>query len=463
MLLTSFFSSPHIFSKLDCVLGVQNTNSNLKNTMPKAKSSNSRRKDPLHKSIEEGRGHLRSVSKARTKRQGKDKDDDDAQDVLDSKSTRKILQIAREQQQEIEAEEREEAVKHGVRQPLSEIQESDDDEQNFSDAAQDELDYGDIDWDQVPEDADPQDLEIFSRYLQEQRANEGWTDKLMSRVNQIGTTNQAEFGTGDKKMVDGGEKEGVMLPPKVIQVYTQIGALLSRYRSGKLPRAFKIVPTLKNWRDIIYVTEPEQWSSQAMYEATKLFIAGMPTHQVHKFVKEVLLPAFREQVHNDKAVDYHMFRALKKALFKPQAFFKGLLFPLLSEMEPTNREAIILGSVLSKTSIPVLHSAAAILFIAEMPYSTANTIIIKILIDKKYALPYKVVDGLVFHYTRFRTHPDPLPLVWHQSFLIFCQRYKNDITDDQRDSLMAVARLQPHHGISPEIRRELLAGEPRMA
>lgn len=38
----------------------------------------------------------------------------------------------------------------------------------------------------------------------------------------------------------------------------------------------------------------------------------------------------------------------------------------------TLREAVIIGSVLSKTSIPVLHSAAALLKIAEMDYSGAS-------------------------------------------------------------------------------------------
>ena len=35
----------------------------------------------------------------------------------------------------------------------------------------------------------------------------------------------------------------------------------------------------------------------------------------------------------------------------------------------TLREAIIIGSLISKTSIPVLHSSAAMLKIAEMDYS----------------------------------------------------------------------------------------------
>ena len=43
-----------------------------------------------------------------------------------------------------------------------------------------------------------------------------------------------------------------------------------------------------------------------------------------------------------------------------------------------------------QVSIPVLHSAAALLRIAEMPYTGANTVFILTLLDKKYALPLRV-------------------------------------------------------------------------
>lgn len=36
--------------------------------------------------------------------------------------------------------------------------------------------------------------------------------------------------------------------------------------------------------------------------------------------------------------------------------------------------------------------------IAEMPYNGANSIFLRLLIDKKYALPFRVVDALVFHF-----------------------------------------------------------------
>ena len=48
--------------------------------------------------------------------------------------------------------------------------------------------------------------------------------------------------------------------------------------------------------------------------------------------------------------------ALKKALFKPAAFFKGILLPLAESGNCTLREATIVSSILAKCSIPMLHS-----------------------------------------------------------------------------------------------------------
>ena len=56
-------------------------------------------------------------------------------------------------------------------------------------------------------------------------------------------------------------------------------------------------------------------------------------------------------------------------------------------------------------------------------------IFIRVLLGKKYALPYKVVDALVFHFIRLSNtykaklgQSEKLPVLWHQSLLVFCQR-----------------------------------------
>ena len=107
-------------------------------------------------------------------------------------------------------------------------------------------------------------------------------------------------------------------------------------------------------------------------------------------------------------------------------------------------------------SIPVLHSAAALLRLAEMSYTGPNSIFIRVLLDKKYALPYRVISALVTHFSSFRTEQERMPVLWHQSLQVFCQRYKSDMSKEQRQELLALMRIQSHHLITPECRRELL-------
>lgn len=37
---------------------------------------------------------------------------------------------------------------------------------------------------------------------------------------------------------------------RVVKMYKEIGDFLVRYRSGKLPKAFKIIPSLANWEQV---------------------------------------------------------------------------------------------------------------------------------------------------------------------------------------------------------------------
>lgn len=51
------------------------------------------------------------------------------------------------------------------------------------------------------------------------------------------------------------------LDPRVKEMYEGVRDVMKRYRSGKVPKAFKIIPRLKNWEQILFITEPHNWSS----------------------------------------------------------------------------------------------------------------------------------------------------------------------------------------------------------
>jgi essential nuclear protein 1 len=111
----------------------------------------------------------------------------------------------------------------------------------------------------------------------------------------------------------------------------------------------------------------------------------------------------------------------------------------------------------------MLHSAAALLKIAEMEYSGTNSFFIRVLLDKKYALPYRVLDALVEHFLRFQRDSRAMPVVWHQALLCFVQRYKREITAADKQRLKQLCGAQRHYLVTPELLRELQDGVSRCA
>ncbi|KAF9429544.1 snoRNA-binding rRNA-processing protein [Entomortierella beljakovae] len=446
------------------------------------------RHDPLHVQLlgpsdADTLGKQPRAKQARNERKNKP----DA-NFVDAKLSKKILAIAQEQQDEIRREER-----GGFS--------SDDDDENentfgkkastgpsrgFIPAIGDSDEESDMEdgeefgtFDEI--EIDQRDAELLAKFMPSApKEKKTLADLIMEKINAQNAANAAAAAaaTGGDVVVPGSAgKKGPLdsamdyadddetgdnrpmpmgLSPKVIEVYSKVGALLSRYKSGKLPKAFKIIPSLQNWEEILYITAPENWTVHATYQATRIFTSNLKEKQAHKFFSLVLLDKIREDIGENKKLNYHLYMALKKSLYKSKAFFKGILFPLCESGDCTLKEAAIVGSVITKISIPVLHSAAALLRLADMEYTGPNSLFIRILLDKKYALPYKVIDALVDHYLRFKMDPRPMPVLWHQSLLIFAQRYKSDITPDQKQALVELLRFKTHEGISPEIRRELI-------
>ncbi|KAF5099637.1 hypothetical protein DV451_002912 [Geotrichum candidum] len=430
---------------------------------------------PLHEEIANESGKLRVTP--RQKNDKKDPEISEAQDgVVDAKSSKKILNLARVQLSEIMAEEQA-AADAKKKKEMEDILAF---EAASTPVKPETLQTGSDDEDDEPDqeeviDVNPEDEAVYSKYLEQGNDDEEpvtLADKIMAKIREKETGEpapDAEYEEDDEPV------RGVMLPEKVIAVYVQVGELLSRYRSGKLPKAFKIIPTLSNWEDVLYVTQPEIWSTQAVYEATKFFISTLPADQAQKFVQGVLLDRFKAELDPNaprqpgsgpKVLSQHIYNALKKSLYKPAAFFRGFLLPLAESASCSPREAVIASSILARVSVPALHSAVALMRLADNEnYTSCISIFIKVLLEKKYALPYKVIDSLVFHFLRFRAPKTrseaKVTIVWHQAFLVFAQTYKNDITEDQRDFLLEVLKVQTHPVITPGIRRELLAAQPQ--
>jgi len=250
------------------------------------------------------------------------------------------------------------------------------------------------------------------------------------------------------------------LPPKVVQVYTEIGKLLKHYRAGKLPKAFKIIPALSNWEEVLWLTKPDEWSPKAVYAATRVFASNLNERMAQRFYNLILLGRVQRDIEENDRLNFHLYEALKKAVYKPAAFYKGILLPLANS-ECSIKEATVMASVLSKVSVPANHSAVALLKLTEMPYSGPTSLFVRVLLNKKYALPLRVIDSVANHFAAFESERRVLPVLWHQSLLTFAQRYKHDLTVEQKERLKGLFKAQFHPLITPEVRREIFSGHSR--
>ena len=461
------------------------------------------RHNPLLKDISSQGGNLRTVprsssssssqkKKSSKKQRHNDEDDEESgggEGFLDASSSRKILQLAKEQQDELEQED-EIQNKPSFAQSFKNQQidsEEEEEEDEYSDFEEEE-EVEEIVYDEEDAEVDPKDAELFNKYFQSNgEANNNdddnsfqptinLADKILAKIQEKESQQQQQ----QQSSPDNSNEDAVLLPPKVILAYEKIGQILSTYTHGKLPKLFKILPSLKNWQDVLYVTNPNSWTPHATYEATKLFVSNLSSNEATVFIETILLPRFRDSIENsdDHSLNYHIYRALKKSLYKPGAFFKGFLLPLVDGY--CSVRATIAASVLTKVSVPVLHSSVALTQLLTRDFNPATTVFIRVLIEKKYALPYQTLDELVFYFMRFRNatinqdenmenmdidqekttkvnNGPQLPVVWHKAFLSFATRYKNDLTDDQKDFLLETVRQRFHPLIGPEIRRELLS------
>ncbi|KAF2197970.1 bystin [Delitschia confertaspora ATCC 74209] len=468
--------------------------------MPKAAKAGSR--DGMrHNPLTEDYVPSQTFKQKAAKRGKRSRDDHDEEHYVDSKASKRILQIGRELAEEDENEQQ-------IRRPApanlafdfeARLGEEESDEEPAAQYDNEEA-WGDEEEEIEEEEINPEDLATFNKFMQTDENPIVWpgqeaetqpagpgTDLAALILEKIAAH---EAANPSEDIRGGGDPEdAVEIPEKVVEVYTKIGLILSRYKSGKLPKPFKILPTLPAWETLVSITRPESWTPNSLYAATRLFISSNPQN-AQIFLNTVLLPAVQENIHETHKLNVHLYNALKKALYKPSAFFKGIVFPMLAGGNCTQREAQIVASVVAKVSVPVLHSAAALHRLCEMAAEQMSSdpdaagpvnIFIRVLLEKKYALPYKVVDALVFHFLRFRgvgTGPDAmmddgmsvagdlggndkLPVVWHQCLLAFAQRYRNDITEDQREALLDLLLTRGHKSIGPEVRRELLEGRGR--
>ncbi|GAA5802309.1 hypothetical protein HPULCUR_007773 [Helicostylum pulchrum] len=252
---------------------------------------------------------------------------------------------------------------------------------------------------------------------------------------------------------------------QVRQVYTRIGEYLARYQSGKLPKAFKIIPSLPNWDDILLLTKPHLWSPYATLEATKVFTTTVKATQTKQFFQLVLLHNLRLNLtkNNQTRLDMPLYLSLQKSLKKaPALFLKGLLIPLCESKVCTVLEASVLARVIVQSQFPVLQSATALLKLSELPFTLPIGILILVFLEKKQALPYRVVDTLVLKYFSQKQELGSsmvMPHVWFQALYTFVKSYGMELVPMQKRKLLDLIQNIQQHEMSKYIEKAITINE----
>lgn len=447
--------------------------------MPKDKGSKKGKKKalrqgPLHEDIKasEETGKLRTQPR-RSKKGRKRDTEGKEEEFVDAELSRKILQQLHEQQKEEAAAA---AGESKAAQPQSSAvarvvgrlraaEDSDEDEDGLG------LDDGDVEEEDF--EVDEEDEKALAMFLPTEAPASGrrlLSDVIMDAIR----AKEAESKSLRASAMDSGDDTGSVsggralpsaedvrrrMEPQVIEAYSKVATYLRRYTSGPIPKPFRFIPHMRNWEEIILLTDPDNWSPHAMYAATRIFASSFNELMAQRFFNLLLLPRLRNDISQHKRLNHHLYQAVVKAIFKPHAFFRGIVLPLVED-GCTAREAIILCSILAKLAIPLMPAAAALLKLTELPYSGSTTFFMRTLLFKKYNLPYRVIDALVMYFCNFAKSDMELPVVWHQTLLVFVQRYKYDLEPTQKEALLALLKAKPHKGITEEIRRELLAPVP---
>lgn len=419
--------------------------------------------DPLFRQMTEKTGYLKPPRASAAQEADEDPDVDvDGGDqkvaVESNRVTRRVLEGVRAQQLEIAREEGQAAASSRAQQLGGLLSGSGsgaaaDAEADDADEAEE---YG-LKAGEEDDENQNEDFEVLGVSAEDERLLRLFMNPSRAKRRTLADIIQDAIEKKELEQVAGAAREEkAKLHPKVVDVYKEVGNFLSHYTSGRVPKPFKLIPRLKNWEEILHLTNPERWTAQSMFVATRMFASAAGSRIAQRFYALVLLPRVRRDIETHRRLNYHLYRSVQKAIFKPAAFFRGLMLPLATE-GCTLRESIVMCSVLAKSSIPAMHASVAILKLASMAYTGTETIFLRTLLNKKYALPFRVIDSVVTHFSRFTVETRRLPVVWHQTLLVFVQRYKNSLKPKQIATLKALTRKQAHRLISPEIRRELTA------
>ncbi|CAN1335063.1 ENP1 [Linum perenne] len=310
---------------------------------------------------------------------------------LSSRIIKEALIQQREIQEEAEERNPDREAFAAAEDELAKLIEEDDDEADFDDFAgfsETQSRFGDFE-----EEIDEEEERILDAFLSKDASRESTlADVIIQKIKD----KDAQIASEARPLPQ--------TDSSLIDIYKGVGQFMGKYTAGKVPIPLRKITTMAHWEDLLNLTEPEKWSPNGVYQATRILASNLNGKEAERFYRLVLLPLIRDDIRKHKRLHFSLYQSLKKSLFKPAAFYEGILLPLCKLGTCSSNERDIIGSVIKKCS-------AALLQLAEMEYcDTTTSHFIKILLEKDYALHHRAIDALVAHYMRFMDESRIMPI-----------------------------------------------------
>lgn len=191
-----------------------------------------------------------------------------------------------------------------------------------------------------------------------------------------------------------------------------------------------------------------------MAQAVNIFASNFDPLRAEEFYKAWLVPSVRRDLANNKKLNVHLYDSLKKALYKTNAWFKGVMFELCDE-HTTSKEVKVVESILSKMSIPVISASVAMLKLMDLSPSSPAIHYLSALLNKHYTLPKRVLTRLLEYLLSFINYEGELSVAWHCLVLTLAKQYSQSLDEMAKSALADLSKAKNHRLITPEILKHL--------
>ena len=206
------------------------------------------------------------------------------------------------------------------------------------------------------------------------------------------------------------------------------------------------------------LTHPENYSAASMLHATRMFAATSSPKvcersvefekkalflifAIFSFYKYYLLPRCMDDIMEYRKLNVHLFSALKKAVYKPEAFVKGIVLPWCQSDAFTMTAAHVLRAVLASIKVPVVHAATAVVKLARLPICGPLSYVLAGLLKKRYSLPALAINALIRHFGSYDAE-EPMELSLNGCIAVLVEFYHHELSDEQRKSLIELLEVR---------------------